>query len=312
MTVLSVRLFGKFAAQRGDERLESQNTCKIQELLAYLLLYRERPHTRETLASLFWPGSTSEQARKNLRHTLWKLHIVFDSADAGDHDGILLVDTDWICLNPEADLWLDVAEFEHTCIIVRRTSGHELDEQSQQMVRKALKLYRADLLEGWYHDWCLFERERLQSLYLALLEKRMDYCAAHGDYEAGLEWGGCALRCDPAQERIHRRLMRLYYLTGNRTAALRQYVRCANLLREELNVGPSTRTQALYQQICSDTLVDPGMALSQGDGKNSEGVAPALIQTLYHLKQLQGTLAEADCQVQRIAQSVESALNAHK
>lgn len=312
MTVLSVRLFGKFAAQRGAQELESPNTCKVQELLAYLLLYRERPHTRETLASLFWPGSTSEQARKNLRHTLWKLHMVFDSADAADSDGILLVDPDWVCVNPEADLWLDVAEFEHTCVLVRGISGNNLDEQSQQMVRETLELYRADLLEGWYHDWCLFERERLQGLYLALLEKRMDYCAAHGDYEAGLDCGSCALRCDPAQERIHRRLMRLYYLAGNRTAALRQYERCANLLREELNVGPSTRTQALYEQMCSDRLVDPGTALSGGNGRNSEGVAPALRQTVYHLKQLQATLAEVDRQVQRVAQSVESALSGHK
>ena len=40
-------------------------------------------------------------------------------------------------------------------------------------------VYRGDLLEGCYQDWCLFERERLQNAYLAMLDKLMVRC--HGD-----------------------------------------------------------------------------------------------------------------------------------
>jgi two-component SAPR family response regulator len=91
-------------------------------------------------------------------------------------------------------------------------------------------LYHGDLLEDWFQDWCLYERERLQNIYLAALDKLMDYCEASRDYDAGLAYGTRILRHDLARERTHRRLMRLYYLAGDRTSALRQYDRCVQIL----------------------------------------------------------------------------------
>ena len=40
-----------------------------------------------------------------------------------------------------------------------------------------------------------------------------------------LAYGARILHCDRARERTHRRLMRLHFLAGDRTAALRQYPR---------------------------------------------------------------------------------------
>jgi len=306
---LAVRLFGKFEAQRDGQEPQNPNTCRVQELFAYLLLYRGRTHAREILASSLWPSCTSEQARKYLRHTLWKLQTAFDGADRPADEGILLMDADRICLNPQADLWLDVAEFERAYALVQKTLGQEWDTYSEQTVRQALKLYRGDLLEGWYQDWCLFERERLQRLYLALLEKEMDYCAAHGDHEAGLEFGTYALRCDVAHERIHRRMMRLYYLAGNRTAALRQYERCVAFLRTELGVEPAARTVTLYEQIRSELPLSPaGIPSEQDSVAFAKMATPSLSQAHCQLKQLQAAFAEAECQLEKVIQAIEVAL----
>ncbi len=117
-----------------------------------------------------------------------------------------------------------------------------------------MELYRGGLQESWYHDWYLYERERLQHLYLILLDKLMDYCEARGEFEAGLVYGALILRCERARERTHRRLMRLFYASGDRTAALRQYERCVAALKEELGVEPAKRTVALVEQIRADQL----------------------------------------------------------
>jgi DNA-binding SARP family transcriptional activator len=305
MCLLIVHLFGKFQVQRDGQNLDGWNARKGQELLAYLLLHRERTHARQSLADLLWPEKTTEQSMKYLRHTLWQLQTVLDRR-------IQATDPEFLGLNLKAGLWLDVMEFEQAYARVQGISGEEWDGQRAQIVQEALNLYRGDLLEGWYQDWCLFERERLQRMYLSMLEKRMAYCEAHGQYELGLECGTCALRYDVAHERIHRRLMRLYYLAGDRTAALRQYERCVTLLREELGVDPSERTLALYRQIRSGRLMGHSQAIATNDGRTSQEAPPTLVEALHHLDQLQTTVVEVEYRLQEVLQTVEAALNGHK
>ncbi len=305
MCLLTIRLFGQLHVQRDDQVMDAWNSRKGQELLAYLLLYRERPHTRQALADLLWPHSTTEQSMKYLRHTLWQLQTVLDHR-------IQVTDSESLGLSPKAGLWLDVMEFEQAYARVQGISGEKLDEQGAQIMQEALKLYRGDLLEGWYQDWCLFERERLQRMYLSMLDKQMAYCEAHGQYELGLECGTCALRYDVAHERIHRRLMRLYYLAGDRTAALRQYERCVTLLREELGVDPSERTVALYRQIRSGRLMVRSQVIVSNDGSPPQEARPTLDETLHHLKQIQTVLAEVEYRLQDAIHTVEAAMNGHK
>jgi DNA-binding SARP family transcriptional activator len=302
MSVVTVRLFGRFQVEQDGRVLNGWSAHKAQELFAYLLLYRERIHARQVLAGSLWPESTIEQAMKYLRQALWQLQAVVNH-------NVLEVDAERVCLKPGADLWLDVEEFEYASVNVQGIPGEELDAQGAQLVQEALKVYRGDLLEGSYQDWCLFERERLQRVYLGMLDKQMAYCEAHGEYEAGLNYGDCALRCDVAHERIHRRLMRLHYLAGNRTAALRQYERCVTLLREELGVEPSERTVTLYEQIRTGQLLGHHKAVADGDGKTSMATPSPLGQTLYHLRQIQLTLAAAERQLQETIHTVSAVLN---
>ena len=117
---------------------------------------------------------------------------------------------------------------------------------------RAVDLYRGDLLEGWYQDWCLFERERLRTMYMMTVEKLLAYHLMHGELDEGFACGERILRHDRAHERTHWRLMRLRYLGGDRTGAMRQYDACVAALREELDVAPSERTTSLYELIRSD------------------------------------------------------------
>jgi hypothetical protein len=89
-------------------------------------------------------------------------------------------------------------------------------------------------------------------MYLAMLDKLMGYCEATKQYETGIVYGTRILFFDRAREHTHRHLMRLQYLAGNRTAALRQYERCRLALDEELGVKPAKFTLALYEQIRDD------------------------------------------------------------
>jgi DNA-binding SARP family transcriptional activator len=254
MSILRIHLFGKFCVRRNEIILDGFDARKIQELFCYLLLHRDHSLPRETLASTLWPETTTTQSKKNLRQALWQLQSTLGSQNESANDRLLLVDPDWVQLNSEADLWLDVAEFEQVFNLVQKTPGQKIDISTAQLLQDTVQLYQGPLLEGWYQDWCLLERERLQSMYLAMLDKLMSFTEVHYDYETGLLYGMRIMCYDRARERTHRRMMRLYYLLGDRAEALRQYERCAAALDEELGISPSKSTQALYNQIQADQL----------------------------------------------------------
>lgn len=306
MPVLRLQLLGRFCASYGCREIYNFEASKVQELLCYLALYR-KPHARETLAALFWSDSTTSQAKKNLRQTLWQLQAALDANLGPFKRRIVVVEADWVQLNPALALRLDVAEFEKACTSDNEISPGELDPATAQNLQKAVQLYQADLLEGCYQDWCLFERQRLQSIYLATLDRLIRYCEKTRNYRDGLAYATEVLRYDPARERTHRQLMRLYHVAGDRTAALRQYQRCVSALKTELDVAPSTRTVKLRDKIGAEEL-DPSNSFPVGNNPGSENSSNLLPEVLRHLKEVRTTLSDIQQQVQQDIRTVELAL----
>ncbi len=71
MPNLSVYLLGDFQV-RLDGQLVTRKfrTNKERALFAYLVVESERPHTRDALAELLWPGRGVSLSRTNLRQAL--------------------------------------------------------------------------------------------------------------------------------------------------------------------------------------------------------------------------------------------------
>lgn len=309
MSTLRISLFGKFCVRRGEQVLEGLEARKIQELFCYLLLKREHTLSRETLAAALWPETTTAQSKKSLRQALWQLQSALSAQHEPDENRLLLVDQEWIQLNPRANIWLDVAIFEHAFHLFQKIPGQELDDEQAEILQQAAHLYQGPLLESWYQDWCLYEREQLQSKYLVMLEKLMSYCESRYDYETGLLYGTRILCYDRARERTHCRLMRLHYLSGDRAAALRQYEQCVTALEEELGVRPSKSTAALYKQILADQLEELESALPIAAAPSAPGPAETVLPAMLdRLNQLQEALASLQPQVQLCIQTVQQAL----
>jgi DNA-binding SARP family transcriptional activator len=306
MSALKVDLFGKLRISCDGICLDCLEAAKAQELLCYMLIYRAWPHPREKLAGLLWGDYPTVQSKKYLRQVLWQLQTCLEKNAEITNGPLILLDAEWIQINPDAELWLDVELFEQAYLRVQGVAGRGLDEAEACSLKETVELYRGDLLDGWYQDWCLFERQRFEHMYLTMLGKLMGYCEANGDYEAGVEYGMRVLRYDHAHERTHRSLMRLQYRSGDRVAAIRQYERCVAALRDELDVAPSRQTEALRQQILDDALTlplsDRGLATQQA----------AADETLGQLKQIAHLLGDLQRQVFRNINAVEQSLRSEQ
>ncbi len=305
IATLRIYLFGKFCVERNGYTVAGLEARRVQNLLCYLLLNRQYRCSREVLANLFWGDSSVEQSKKNLRQILWQLLAALDEVREPQTEALLHVHLQWLQINPQADFWLDVDFFEQSWQKVKLIPGKELSTTEEQTLRNVIALYQGNLLEDNYEDWCLRERARLQDIYLAMLDKLMEYSETQRRYETGLDYGARILLVDQAHERTHRQLMRLYYLLGDRTAALRQYQRCETALQEELGVSPGKLTQLLHQQIIADHVGNSPPTAEAPAHVHEHELALSLSHVLTELKQIQAAQANLQHQVQQYIRTIE-------
>jgi len=146
---------------------------------------------------------------------------------------------------------------------------------------------------------------------LMLLDKLVQYCELHQKYEVGLTYGMEILRHDRAYERTHRQLMRLYFMSGNRTQALHQYKYCVMALRDELGVEPSEKTKQLYEQIRRDTFKPSLIIRKEVVSKKKIRAAPALQNVLNRLEKVSKTLNRLEHQIQEEIVALGGTLTDH-
>ncbi len=301
-----VHLFGKFEIRTKENVWHCRENSKVHELFSYLLLHRQVPQTREQLASVFWGETATPQSKKYLRQTLWQLQSLCKSQlDLGSQE-LFFSENETILFNPAIELWIDVEAFQSALNHIR--PHLPLDVSAVQKLRLAVDLYQGDLLEGWYPDWCLYKREHLQNLYLAVLDKLTSYCEAQSDYETGLWYANRILKCDPARERAHQQIMRIAYLMGDRTAALRQFEHCRDALHKELGVAPAQQTRLLHERIRQDQMGREPEPLSNFLIPSS----PPLTTMLAHFRQLQSSLTQLQQELHTEIQLIESSLPQRK
>jgi DNA-binding SARP family transcriptional activator len=327
---LRIRMLGRFDVKNG-ERLVHGVDRRGQELLAYLLLNRDRPQTRESVASRLWPDLPPQLTRKYLRQAIWAANAgargtagKSSRTPSTNHEtaegppGLIVTDGDLLRAAPDA--WLDLAEFEHAFDATCDRSGASLDADTATAVQDAVALYKGDLLDGWYVDWCEDDRHRAQTELLAMLDKLVAYHRGRGAVDAAIAAGLRILGVDPARERTHRQVMRLRYEAGDRTGAIRQYQACVDALTRELGVRPSRRTIELYRQIKADRLdevspvfADPshGVRSTKAASSKASPAAPPTSRLgglLDSLREMRDALDGLERRVEREIRSVEDAL----
>lgn len=236
---LEIRLFGELQLERAGYEAVPFPTRKARSIFARLVLGREKPHFRDQLAECFWPEADPSQSRAALRTELWRIRLTIARYGLNPRH-YLNTGIDTIHFRPSGPILVDTELFDHA-------TGPESD------CATVLALYRADLLEGEYGDWCQFQREHYRSRLVDTLESAMERATAAGDFGTALDLGNRLVSLDPLAEHIHRKLIACHAARGNRSAALKQYARCASLLENELRVMPMAETRALAEEIRGGT-----------------------------------------------------------
>jgi predicted ATPase/DNA-binding SARP family transcriptional activator len=220
---------------------------KALALLAYLAL-NSSPQSREVLAALFWPDYVTRQAFAYLRQAIWAIK---DALGAG----WLEAGREMVSLEVRPEFWLDVAAFRE--LSASCPPDHFTSDDLANLAA-AVELYRGDFMAGFalpdslqFEEWQFFQAEELRHDLRNVLEKLNAGYAELGDPGKALPYARRRVALDPLDEAAQRALMRLFAISDQRSAALRQYELCAKTLKEQVGAAPEPETTALYEQIRS-------------------------------------------------------------
>jgi predicted ATPase/DNA-binding SARP family transcriptional activator/Tfp pilus assembly protein PilF len=235
---LRLKCLGSFEVSLDGQLLSSFISSKVPALLCFLAL-EPGAHSRTELAGLLWAEVSEEKAKRSLRMALSDLRKLVEP--------YLNISRQSVAFKHELPHQVDAADFESQSI-VENASIDEFQELSDK--------YEGDFLNGFYVDeaplfeeWMLHKRENLRTASIRLLDRLSEYYLMHGHYDLGVEAADKLLNMEPWREETHRQLMKMFYRSGQRSAALTQYEKCKAILGDELDVLPIAATVDLYERI---------------------------------------------------------------
>jgi DNA-binding SARP family transcriptional activator/predicted ATPase len=231
-----IYLLGQFKLQANHLPLDLPSR-PAQSLLAYLALNAGITHRREKLANLLWPETSESNARSYLRQALWRIRKSLQSASLTCEDFLNISDIS-VTFDDHSDYWLDADMLLET-----------VEAQPVEKMIATIRLYRGELLPGFYDEWIVLERERLQSAYHQKMNLLLESLIQSTQWDEALKWGEQWIRLGYSPEPAFRALMKAHAGMGNQTMVSATYQRCVDALDRELGLEPSPETRNLYEKI---------------------------------------------------------------
>lgn len=244
---------GPFRVFVNNQSIENWPGKKGKSIFAYLLLNHKKKVYRDILMDIFWQKSSPDSARNCLNVTIHGLRRILEDLDPINE--FILFQDECYYFNPEIDISLDIEEFRKTWRYAQSVEQDKGLSVAISEFERAGGLYQGDFLEDELYDsWSSLDRENLREIYLVILDRLSKFYAKDGQVTTAIRLCEKILQKDNCREDIHRRLMRCHYYSGQRFKAIRQFRKCKEILKNELEVEPDHRSVKLYKQIKQGSL----------------------------------------------------------
>ncbi len=236
---LRVYLLGPAWVEWQGERLSIGR--RQTRALLYCLAAKQHPVAREELCFGFWPDHSDAQAHRQLSHLLSHLRAALpDPALVQSVNDT--IELDW------QRVWCDASALRAAC--------STLEPENARALEQSVQSYRGPFLSGFslpaapeFELWVSEQRTLHERLYLDALRVLLRLEVAYREYDRAIKYARMYLQVDELAEDIHRELMVLHVMAGDRPAAIQQYRRCATILQREMGVEPLPETRAIYKAV---------------------------------------------------------------
>lgn len=232
--IFTLRLLGGFELLVGGREVRVPDAT--QKIIAFLA-FQTASVRRGFVAGSLWMDHTDERASANLRTALWRLPREVAGLIVGGRTSLVLSPMASIDYRNALRIALSVLVGENGQSVPPGSEFEALDHT---------------LLPGWYDDWVVAERDRLQQTRLHVLEVLARNALKEGHFEDAIQLAQTVVRAEPLRESGHLLLARAHIASGNRATAVRQIQRLDALLLSELGISASPEAWLIIEHIHSN------------------------------------------------------------
>lgn len=229
---------------------------KVLALLAYLIAEPDRNHSREQLATLFWPALSSDSSRTNLRQALYYLRRALGpSAEvliSSHRDTVRFLYNSTHC---QIDL-KHLIEPGPVCSECATTSRQVLCAACLSHLKTRIKAYHGEFLEGLslaeapdFDIWLDAKRHSFRGQAYALAEQLRNACESLGRLDEALVYAQRCTQLEPWNETGQYQHMHLLARKGQHGTAENFYDAYRSELARDLDAEPQHSTKTLFETI---------------------------------------------------------------
>ena len=271
---ITIQLRGEVRLEAGGTRVEGRLPGRLgRALLAFLVLNRHRPVTRDELMGALWPAAVPRDPAATLSTLLSGIRRALGAE--------FLQGRSELRLELPADAIVDVEVAVQALAEARKALPGE-PARAATAAQTALDIYESPLVPLFDAPWLEEHRRSQEEERLDALELLAEAALAMGD--AGAVRAQLAARqlveLAPFRESGHALLIRAHEARGNHAEALQTFERLRVLLREELGSTPSPALRALHEQVLAaadqEDAEVPGAVASIA--KSRPGLQPVLLK----------------------------------
>lgn len=227
--------------------LSSSGSKRIWELYKFMLTYKDKSFTPETLMDQLWIAADYSNPRSTLRRQMYRLRKAL--REENSNEKTLLFSNGYYKWNNKIKIQIDVDLFEEY-IKEGDTLKNTYPKESLDAYKNALNLYLGDYLpECSEQHWIFSVRYYYKRLYLKAVLNSIDLLKKEEDYNEIFEISRKAIRVDIYEEAFHINLLEALIVKGEYRQAFEHYKHITDFLNQEMGVRPSDELREIYKRL---------------------------------------------------------------
>lgn len=235
----------RYKDQSGNMQEFAWRTYKAAELFAYLIHHRGKTVGRQELIDLLWPEYDMQRATAQLHTAVYQIRKIIELA--GLDLQIKYVDRGYRLV--WGSVKLDVEEWEKSLKQAPPVRPDTLESHLE-----IIRLNTGDYLEDHHYAWADYEQHRVRLLWLNHVREVADCYASLGKYADAEQLYRQMIVRMPDAEDGYFGLMKIYAEMNHDSEVRRLFLQINDILREELDIDPSSELNDWYLRWSADKL----------------------------------------------------------